>query len=269
MTELVRFVLVFAVLAAVFRFLESRWPAVASRRTSWGLDLAWLAFGRVVDPLVKLGVAAICFGPLVLLGLPRDRELLVAGHGPLATLPGPVQLLLVLLVADGTSALMHYLHHRIPFLWRIHAVHHSTTHLDWLAAVRVHPLNELANRAPGVLVLLVLGFDLRYIAAAAPILTLWAIGLHANLNFRGGPLRYLVATPGFHRWHHALPPEGRPYGCNFAGLFPFWDLLFGTYWLPEQPARAFGVADRVIPESFLGQLLLRSEPRKPYQPSSG
>lgn len=254
---MVGFVVAVGVLAAGFGVVERLAPASPARRTAWGLDLAWLLTGRVVDPLVKLAIGVACAAPVALLGLSREREVLLAGYGPLAALPAPVALALVLFLSDGLSAAVHRLHHRWPRLWRVHAVHHSSRHLDWLAAARVHPLNEVLNRAPAAVALLTLGFDLRVVAAAAPVLTLWAIGLHANVDWRLGPLRYVVATPGFHRWHHARPPAHLPDGCNFAGLFPVWDLLAGTFWLPPEPAREFGVDEPPVPESFARQLFLR------------
>ncbi len=256
-----RFVIALVVLAVVFGLVERRWPASTSRRARWGLDVGWWVLGRVVDPLVKAVVGLLLVGPLVLAGLPLERELLLQGHGWVATLPAPLQLVGALFVADGCATLLHHVHHRWRPMWRVHTVHHSSTHLDWLAAGRVHPLNEVAQRAPGALVLLLLGFDLTVVAAVAPILTLWAVGLHANVDWRLGPLRYVVATPAFHRWHHAHPPADRPHGCNFAGLFPVFDLILGSYYLPPEPATSFGVVDLDVPERLGAQLLLRFPPR--------
>ena len=55
--------------------------------------------------------------------------------------------------------------------------------------------------------------------------------VHANLNWTLGPFRYVIATPVFHRWHHTSPEEGG--NTNFAGTFPLWDILFGTFRMPE------------------------------------
>jgi sterol desaturase/sphingolipid hydroxylase (fatty acid hydroxylase superfamily) len=37
-------------------------------------------------------------------------------------------------------------------------------------------------------------------------------------------------SPRFHRLHHAIGAghEGRHHGCNFAVLFPIWDIIFRT-----------------------------------------
>ncbi len=84
-------------------------------------------------------------------------------------------------------------------------------------------------------------------------MTLYAIFVHANVRWDFGPLRALIATPRFHRWHHTSQAEGLD--KNFAGLLPLWDALFGKYYMPDgrQP-EVFGVAGEPVPEGFLAQL---------------
>ena len=79
--------------------------------------------------------------------------------------------------------------------------------------------------------LVVLGFAPVAVAAIVPVLTVMAIMLHANLDWDYGPLRTIVASPRFHRWHHTDESNARD--KNFAGLFPVFDILFGTYYMPR------------------------------------
>ena len=76
--------------------------------------------------------------------------------------------------------------------------------------------------------------------------------LHANVNWSFGPLRYGIATPGFHRWHHAA--DAVALDKNFAGLFPVWDLRFGTFYLPAHAPERFGVANARVPDGLWAQL---------------
>jgi sterol desaturase/sphingolipid hydroxylase (fatty acid hydroxylase superfamily) len=96
--------------------------------------------------------------------------------------------------------------------------------------------------------------------ATGPFLLFFDMWLHANVVWPGRARRLarLVATPGLHRWHHAAPEllasiSPGPRGCNFAGVFPIWDLLFGTFFLPASAPTAFGTGDPV-PATLLGQL---------------
>ena len=118
----------------------------------------------------------------------------------------------------------------------------------------MHPLNELGNRLPAAIILLGLGLSPLAVAAYQPFLILYAVFLHANVRWTFGPLRNVIATPAFHRWHHASQVEGRD--RNFAGLLPLWDRLFGTFYLPEgRGPEIFGVDGPPLPTGWLAQLL--------------
>jgi sterol desaturase/sphingolipid hydroxylase (fatty acid hydroxylase superfamily) len=170
-----------------------------------------------------------------------------------ATWPLWLQAICVLTLSDFTAYWLHRAFHR-GWLWRVHAVHHSSRELDWLSAVRLHPLNEIIGRMAQVLPFYFLGFSPLVLAGVAPFLSLYAILLHANVSWNFGPLRYVIASPRFHRWHHTSEEEGLD--KNFAGLFPIWDLAFGTWYMPtnKQPT-VFGIVNHDVPENLWGQLM--------------
>jgi len=173
------------------------------------------------------------------------------GHGPVASQPLWLQTAELYLLADFIGYWMHRAFHT-GRLWPFHAVHHSSEELDWLGSVRVHPVNELVNNLVQVTPLILVGFNPVVAVSVAPALTLYAIFLHANLNWDFGPLRAVVATPVFHRWHHSKDPAA--VDKNFAGLLPVWDLLFGTYYMPrDRMPDDFGITE-AMPEGFLAQL---------------
>ena len=69
---------------------------------------------------------------------------------------------------------------------------------------------------------------------------------------REPPLRSVIATPVFHRWHHSKDPAA--IDKNFAGLLPLWDILFGTYYMPkDRLPQDFG-ATEPVPTGYFGQL---------------
>jgi sterol desaturase/sphingolipid hydroxylase (fatty acid hydroxylase superfamily) len=158
--------------------------------------------------------------------------------------------------ADDDRACMRYWMHRLFHgrrLWRFHAVHHSSVDLDWLSAVRLHPVNDALMRIAGAVPLLALGFAPVAIVGIAPVVTVMAILVHANLDWDWGPLRGVLASPRFHRWHHTDEANARD--KNFAGLLPVWDLLFGTYYMPRNRLpQQFGTSSPV-PAGLVGQIL--------------
>jgi sterol desaturase/sphingolipid hydroxylase (fatty acid hydroxylase superfamily) len=146
----------------------------------------------------------------------------------------------------------HRAAHEVPLLWRFHRVHHSIRDMDWLAANHLHPLDETFGRSAAVLPLYALGFGRVSLGAFVILITVQAIFIHANVRISWGPLRWVIATPQFHHWHHGREPEA--YNTNFAGEFPVLDALFGTLYLPADrwPAQ-YGIDD-VEPDGYLRQL---------------
>ena len=118
------------------------------------------------------------------------------------SLPGVVQFVAVLVTADLMEYATHRAMHEVPMLWRFHAVHHSVEQMDWMAGSRLHFLEPVVTRTAVMLPAFVLG------ASDTPLLCyiVWAgfqAGLvHSNFGLNFGPLKYLVATPLFHHWHH-------------------------------------------------------------------
>ena len=60
-------------------------------------------------------------------------------------------------------------------------------------------------------------------------------------------------SPAYHRWHHAADEEG--IDKNFAGIFPVWDVLFGTAYFPRWLPRRYGLRGEQLEESFLAHVL--------------
>ena len=219
------------ILALLFALLE-RWFGALPHKSVFRRERL-PDFGYwFLTPLVSHTLSSLVIGAAVLLIGGQSQTWFTAQSKTL-------QIIETLVAADLLGYLGHRAFHRRP-LWRIHAVHHSAVDLDWLAATRVHPLNEIGMRLFQVVPLYLLGFRGGALAAVAPLLTIWAVVVHDNLRWNLGPLRYVIVSPAFHRWHHSSEDEGLD--KNFAGLFPWIDALFGTLHLPRdrQPER-FGL----------------------------
>ena len=154
-----------------------------------------------------------------------------------------LQAIEAILVADIGFYAAHRTFHALPFLWKFHAVHHSVEELDWLAAHRVHPVDQIATNAASYLPLLALGFSGPAIAIKALTYFWQAHLIHSNTRIGFGPLKWLVASPQFHHWHHAN--ERDAYDTNFAGQLSAVDALFGTLRVPKGLPQKYGVADPV------------------------
>lgn len=245
----------FGVLFIFFRALEFTMPR--ARRTplirrGLATDLAYWLFNPIVAEFFISAALLLVLGVLAFMLYGRiEKAEILAGFGPLSRLPLFVQAILMLIIGDFIGYWMHRLFHGRRF-WRFHAVHHSSETLDWLSSARSHPVNEMASRTVLMIGLLLLGFQASAVAAVTPVIGLFAVLLHANLDWDWGPFRTVIASPRFHRWHHTSEADGRD--RNFAGLFPLWDIIFGTYFMPKGriPDR-FGT-DTPVPEGLLAQM---------------
>jgi sterol desaturase/sphingolipid hydroxylase (fatty acid hydroxylase superfamily) len=223
-------------------------------RKGWLTDVVyWFTTILLTKPLVRL----MLIMPMGLLILAKVTSIDIikmgtySGHGPLSHQPLWLQALQIYVLVDFTAYWTHRLFHRGQW-WPFHAVHHSSEELDWLGSLRVHPVNDLVNKLAQVTPVLLMGYNPTVTLATAPILTFYAIFLHANVNWDFGPLRSVIATPVFHRWHHSREQEA--WDKNFAGLFPIWDILFGTYYMPKgRYPENFGICEP-MPKGYFGQL---------------
>ena len=205
----------------------------------------------------------ICRTLLLAAGLALLFRERAAGFAAVRELPLWQQCLGILLIEDVLLYWIHRAFHTRPG-WDFHAAHHSPEVLDWMAMARFHPVNNLLGFALADVAMLLLGFSPEGLLLLTPFNIIYSSMVHANLNWTFGPLRYLFASPVFHRWHHTSPAEGG--NKNFASTFPFLDVLFGTFYMPPHKLpEHFGVDEDDFPEDFWGQFLrpFRKRPARP------
>lgn len=256
MVQVVGIFIALAGLSAVFYALERVFASLPDQRF-WrrdsSLDVLYWFWTPLATRAVSKAIAGA--GVVVALGVlgrhigPEGMR----GFGPIARQPQGLIVLEMFLLGDVIGYWTHRAFHHSR-LWNFHAVHHSSRQLDWLSAVRVHPVNDVLSKLALAVPLACLGFPLNALAGYVPFLTFYAILLHANVSWSFGPLRHVIASPLFHRWHHTTEEQGLD--KNFAPLFPFVDLVFGTFYMPRlrRPER-FGTTRTVVPETFIGQLV--------------
>jgi sterol desaturase/sphingolipid hydroxylase (fatty acid hydroxylase superfamily) len=215
-------------------------------RRDWANDLIFLLLNGM---LIKLGLLAVVAASIFIAVqiVPAPFQAAIGG------LPYWVQIPAVIVLADLGFYWTHRMFHAVPWLWRFHSVHHSIEELDWLAASRVHPLDQILTKGVSLVPVFALGFSEWAIGIYALLYQWQSVLIHANVRIGFGPLRLLFASPEFHRWHHSSDREARD--RNFAGQLSFLDALFGTLHLPEgQTPAKFGL-DRPMPQRYAFQLL--------------
>ena len=169
-------------------------------------------------------------------------------------LPFAVELFACLLAADLVQYWTHRAYHEVPFLWRFHAVHHSTRVLDWMAGSRLHLFEVVTTRVSILGVLYVLGFSKPVLDVYIVIIGFQAVLNHANVSLPWGWLKYVIVTPDFHHWHHSS--DRAALDRNYAAHFAFIDYLFGTAVKSDRRfPEKYGVLGDYMPEGFVKQQL--------------
>lgn len=202
-----------------------------------------------------LGGSLTAAGFLVIFGGNIEAAVAWTTHGAdyLRAWPLWLQVLGVLVVTDLSMYWTHRLFHHNA-LWRYHAIHHAPTSLDWMHAVRFHPVNMVFHGLLANSLVLWLGFPPAALVALVPFNVLYSSMVHANLNWTFGPFKHVIASPVFHRWHHTAADEGG--SKNFAPTFAFLDHMFGTFYMPEgKKPMVTGITEADMPASLVGQLL--------------
>ncbi len=202
----------------------------------------------VISNVVNLYVTGAVTGMIVLPVLAFFPEHFLGRKFVLASPEqlGPVwlQVLAIILSVSLFRYWMHRLQHSVPFLWELHSYHHRVTDIQASNTYVSHPIDFALRNVVISLVLGVIGFNPFALLIAVPATNISGTFSHCGGDVKGGLLNYLFVTPEVHRWHHsAKVPEGYGYSCNYGVEFSFWDIIFGTFYLPvkngvaQQPER--------------------------------
>ena len=248
-TAIVPFILggyaLIAALERVFPYEGSWLRPQGDLRTDIGLFFTNGAVASTIQPALLAGAVALS-GAL--------SRRLGAGLWP-ADWPLFPQLVLALVVGELFEYSFHRLMHENEWLWRFHATHHSAPRLYWLNAVRFHPVDLFFIGTVRLAALVLLGCGEAVIALDVVFSAIHGSFQHANLQLRLGPLNWIFSMAELHRWHHSKTVEEANH--NYGGNVIFWDVVFGTRFLPtdRRPPSDIGIADLpAFPTGFWANL---------------
>jgi lathosterol oxidase len=252
------FLLDLLLMALIYVPLERVWPQYPEQgtfRREWTLDVVYFMSTHLPIQILSFLVLLPATQATKYLGIPALQALI-------ASLPWLLQFGLAVLIADLAEYFIHLALHKVPFLWRFHAVHHSSKALDWIAGSRSHFVDDTLVRG-FILAPLMLGFSQSIILAYLIFVTLHATWTHCNFGPNAKGLEKYLVMPRYHHWHHASQKEG--IDKNFAIHFPWIDKIFGTYYYPDEWPERYGLDSEEIAPGFLRQTV---EPflRKPKRP---
>jgi sterol desaturase/sphingolipid hydroxylase (fatty acid hydroxylase superfamily) len=238
---------IFTLLERLFSLTQSKKPWRATF-----LDLQYALLSMLYPPILYFVLAAF-FGFMAI-------QFVATPHNPgISPAAFAAELLIVLFVRDCLIYLRHRIFH-LQVAWAFHSIHHSSEEVDWISAVRFHPVENSIEAGGEILLFLgcdLMGVDPLVISVATFIIGFYNLFIHSNLRWTYGPLRYVLVSPVYHRWHHSDRPAAQD--KNFAAMFPVIDLVCGTFYMPKDVLpETVGLAGKersAHPRTLAGQLL--------------
>ena len=222
--------LIFFGVLTLLMLLETRIPRRTlrlPRRFRWPHNLGLVFLNtlllRLIFPAAAAGFAAWCAA--------QQTGVFNQLHWPLW-----LEVLICLLLLDLAIYTQHLIFHKVPWLWRLHKVHHADLDYDVTTGSRFHPAEILLSMLIKFGVIAVLGAPVVAVILFEMILNAMAMFNHSNIRLPqtlDGQLRRWVVTPDMHRVHHSriYSEANRNFGFNLS----IWDQLFATY--QAQPAK--------------------------------
>ncbi len=230
--------------------LEFGTPLIKMTYKKWkhaGINLVFLVCSLLINVLFGLAIAGVFtflavneVGILNWIDLPIWAELIIA----------------VLFLDFMAQFVVHYMLHKVSFMWRFHMVHHSDTHVDATTGTRHHPGDYVMRELFALLAIIMLGAPLAFYVFYKILTILFTYFSHANISLPKSVdkgLSLIFITPDMHKFHHHFE---RPWtDTNYGNIFSFWDRIFGTlvYDDPKKVSYGLDVLDNSKDENLAYQ----------------
>lgn len=151
------------------------------------------------------------------------------GLFPAIGLDGMPAVAVTVVLMDAAIWAQHVAFHRLPWLWRLHRVHHVATRFETTLGLRFHPFEIALSFAWKVLLVVAFGLPAAGVALYETLLVLAALWTHADLALPARVERAVstvLVTPTWHRVHHS--PDRACTDSHYGNLLTLWDRVFDT-----------------------------------------
>jgi sterol desaturase/sphingolipid hydroxylase (fatty acid hydroxylase superfamily) len=163
---------------------------------------------------------------------------------------------------------IHWLEHKVKWMWQFHIIHHSDKELDTTSANRHHPGESVFRLVFTILAVVLIGAPIWMIFLYQTMSVVLTQFNHANISmvsWLDNTLKLVFVTPNMHRVHHHYR---QPYtDCNYGNIFSFWDRIFGTYRTAPNEKLIYGVDTMMESEKTDNIVALLKKPFTKYIPA--
>jgi len=174
-----------------------------------------------------------------------------------------VTVIIGVLALDFSSWLVHWIMHKVRFLWAFHLIHHTDNNVDVTTGLRHHPGDSILRGLFFLLLIFVSGAPVYVVMIYQTILVLATAFTHANINLPrklDNIISYILVSPNMHKVHHHWK---QPFtDSNYGGVFSIWDRILGTYKKLDPKDIRYGL-DRYYPNEKDEDLVALM--KKPFQ----
>jgi sterol desaturase/sphingolipid hydroxylase (fatty acid hydroxylase superfamily) len=152
--------------------------------------------------------------------------------------------LIGLMLMDLISAwFIHWLEHRIKWLWKFHLIHHADTWVDATTANRHHPGESVFRAVFTLVAVIVTGAPLWLVFLYQSLSVVLAQFNHANISLPKGldrAISWIIVSPDMHKVHHHYTQPLTD--TNYGNIFSIWDRLLGTFaYLEDTRTLRYGI----------------------------
>jgi len=236
---------------AVFWILEGYYTLFAFRYKKWKhakTNLILLGFVMAINSIFGVATA----------GLFVWLNKVPFGLLNLFEAPVWVELLLSILVLDLIAQYgVHFLLHKVKWMWRLHIVHHSDKHVDASSGTRHHPIDFILREVFALLAVVIMGMPISFYFFYRILSVLFTYWTHANLSlplWLDKGLSWVIVSPNMHKFHHHFELPWTD--SNYGNMLSVWDRIFGTFVYDDPSKIQYGIdiADHTDDESVFVQL---------------
>ncbi|NNF03077.1 MAG: sterol desaturase family protein [Rhodothermales bacterium] len=267
---------------------ESIPPAIRTLILVSGLVLFWAAEGAIplfrfqyrryrhagLNIVFTLTTLVVNFGlAFMIVSAARFSSAQDFGVLYVAELPLWLHVVFGIMVLDLVGAwLIHWIQHRIRWMWKFHLIHHTDTNVDVTTALRHHPGESAFRAVFTALGVLIAGLPIGIVLLYQTLSALFSQFNHANIGLPDRldrALSWVIVTPNMHKVHHHFVQPLTD--TNYGNIFSIWDRLFGTFaWVQDpQTELTYGIDTHMSPEEHDRLWNLLAIPFQSYRPPSG
>lgn len=221
---------------SIFWILEGAFPLAQFQYKKWKhakVNLALLTTTIIINSLFGILAAGVFIWT-------ADNSIGVLNW---VALPLWAEVLLGIMLLDFTAQyIVHYLLHKVPFMWKFHMIHHSDTEVDVTTGTRHHPGDYMFREIFALIAIVIGGIPFGVYMIYRILTVVFTYWSHSNLKMPLGmdkALSYIFITPNTHKFHHhyQLPWTD----TNYGNIFSFWDRIFGTFVYDDPNKIRYGI----------------------------